>query len=258
MPRVQTLTIFFKPTSIIPAIQRPLSPPTSVSDTPIRGRTPDSINVGPKSNFAVPPQPSPRQNSTRLAPPSEIFDGSPRTDAQLQADASRAQWAKETEDERRQLQRQRSRLEMQREAEAEQQALYDAERSARLKLEREHRMRAEMDQDDRRRLAEQEGARQKAAARAAEEQRRRDEANYQKAQEAQRRRDEVAARIKREKDDQLERERSNLERMRLEEEKLNSKRNVQQPFTTLRSTGAIMLTGEFCQITIRNRFADSL
>lgn len=235
--------LILKPSPAIPVIQRPLSPPTSLNGTPVRSMTPDSTNINPKSHFAA-PQPSPRQNSTHLVPTAaEVISEPPRTAAQLQADASRAQWAKEMEEERRHLHRQRSRLEMQREAEAEQQALYDAERAARLKAEREQRMRAEMDEDDRRRLAEQESARQKAAARAAEEQRRRDEVNQQKAQEAQRRREEVAARIKREKEDQLEKERSNLERMRLEEEKLNSKRNVTQPFTSLRSTGAITLTG---------------
>lgn len=149
----------------------------------------------------------------------------------------------DAEKERRALQRQRSQLEMQREAEAEQQALFDAERSARLKMEREEAMRAEMDEDDRRKAIEQEHARRLAADRAAEEQRRRDEVAQKKAMEAQKRREEVAARIKREREAELDRERLALEKEKEEEEALASKREIQQQFTNLRSTGAVMLTG---------------
>lgn len=135
-------------------------------------------------------------------------------------------------------------MELQREAEAEQQAIFDAARSARLKLEREEAMRLEMDADDRRKLVEQEHARRLAAERVAEEQRRRDELSQKKAMEAQRRRDEVAARIRREKEAELEREREEEAKRREEEEKLASKRAIQQQFSSLRTTGAIMLTGK--------------
>lgn len=227
----------------------PLSPaPASgVPDSISRARTPDSA-VQP-SKIPLPPSRQPSTAPSLLVTPTDKSTNSPpRTAAQEQAAQSRAKWAIENENERRVLQRQRSQLEMQREAEAEQQALFDAERSARLKYEREEAMRAEMDEDDRRKAVEQEHARRLAADRAAEEQRRRDEVAQKKAMEAQKRREEVAARIKREKEAELERERLALEKQKEEEAALASKREIQQQFTNLRSTGAVMLTGAWVAV----------
>ncbi|KAF9508160.1 hypothetical protein BS47DRAFT_1350734, partial [Hydnum rufescens UP504] len=196
----------------------------SVSPNHLRSTSP----ARPQASFLLPPE----------------IPSSPRTAAQEQAALSRAKWAAESETERRVLARQRSQMELQREAEAEQQAIYDAARSARLKLEREEAMRLEMDADDRRKLVEQEHARRQAAERVAEEQRRRDELSQKKAMEAQRRREEVAARIRREKEAELEREREAEARRREEEQRVASKRAIQQQFSSLRTSGAIMLTGK--------------
>lgn len=217
------------------------APASGVPDSISRARTPDS--AVPPSKIPLPPSRQPSTAPSLLVTPTDKLTNSPRTAAQEQAAQSRAKWAIENENERRVLQRQRSQLEMQREAEAEQQALFDAERSARLKYEREEAMRAEMDEDDRRKAVEQEHARRLAADRAAEEQRRRDEVAQKKAMEAQKRREEVAARIKREREAELERERLALEKQKEEEAALASKREIQQQFTNLRSTGAVMLTG---------------
>lgn len=62
--------------------------------------------------------------------------------------------------------------------------------------------------------------------------------------EAQRRREEVAARVRREKEAEQERLRQ-IEAKRLyDEEQLAAKRSIQEQFAHLRSSGAIMLTGQ--------------
>ncbi|KAF8308325.1 hypothetical protein DL93DRAFT_2171177 [Clavulina sp. PMI_390] len=233
------------PTRDLPPTPTIVIPPKTGNGSSITGpRTPTSVVTPTK--VPLPPSRQPSGSASYLSPtssPTVLAYPTPRTAAQEQAAQSRAKWAIELETERRVLQRQRSRLEMQREAEAEQQALYDAERSARLKQEREDAMRAEMDEDDRRKAIEQEHARKLAAERAAEEQRRRDEVAQKKAMEAQRRREEVAARIKREREAEEERERLALEKQKEEEASLASKREIQQQFTNVRGGGSIILTG---------------
>lgn len=200
----------------------------------------DPVPMTPNTPARSPPQIS--KQPTLLMPPQEAVPPV-RTAAQEQAAQSRAKWASEAEAERHALARQRSRIEMQREMEAQQQAMYDAERSARLKRERDEKMQMEMDEDDRRRAEEQEKAQKLAAQRAAEDQRRRDEMNKKKEMEAQRRRTEVAARIQREKEALLQQEKKALESKRKEEERLAAQREIQKQFSELRVVGAVMLTG---------------